>query len=374
MRPFHALAQVPVQSNILVATRAAAVAHPTGTLELSLCGTCGFIANTAFDAALVEYSDLYEETQAFSPRFSAFLDELVHTLACRHSLAGKRVLEVGSGGGDFLRALCAAGGCTGVGYDPAHSPRPADEGGPVTFVREFYGPEDAGTAFDLVCCRHTLEHIADVRGLLALLRGPLQWPDAALFIEVPDTGRILRERAFWDVYYEHCSYFTLGSLGRLLRAMGFAIDHAGLAYEDQYVLVDSRRGSGGLEAPDDVAETRAAAAGFGRDVAAALDGWRADIAALRADGRRVVLWGAGSKAVGFLTGLGREVAGHVTHVVDINPGKQGTYLPGTGQPIVAPEALLLNRPDVVVVMNPVYTEEIGAALHALGLHPELRPL
>lgn len=374
MCPFHTLSRVPVQSNILVASRAAALAHPTGTLELSLCAACGFIANTAFDPTLVEYSDLYEETQGFSPRFSAFLDDLVRTLADRHTLAGKRVLEVGSGGGDFLRALCAAGRCSGVGYDPAHTPRADDEGGPATFVREFFGPEHADSPFDLVCCRHTLEHIADVRGLLALLQRPMRARDASLFIEVPDTGRILRERAFWDVYYEHCSYFTLGSLGRLLRATGFAIDHAGLAYEEQYILVDVQLGADGLDAPDDVAETREAAADFGRDVAASLDGWRKDIAALRADARRVVLWGAGSKAVGFLTGLGREVADHVTDVVDINPGKQGTYLPGTGQPIVAPEALAQNPPDLVVVMNPVYTEEIATALDALGLHPEIRAL
>ena len=44
-----------------------------------------------------------------------------------------------------------------------------------------------------------------------------------LFVEVPDTMRILVEGAFWDVYYEHCSYFTLGSLGRLLQREKFGL-------------------------------------------------------------------------------------------------------------------------------------------------------
>ena len=45
-----------------------------------------------------------------------------------------------------------------------------------------------------------------------------------VFFEVPDTMRILREGAFWDIYYEHCSYFTPGSLARRFRRTGFDIN------------------------------------------------------------------------------------------------------------------------------------------------------
>ena len=42
-----------------------------------------------------------------------------------------------------------------------------------------------------------------------------------VFFELPDTERVLTEAAFWDIYYEHCSYFTPGSLARLFRRTGF---------------------------------------------------------------------------------------------------------------------------------------------------------
>ncbi|MEM7237791.1 MAG: methyltransferase, partial [Pseudomonadota bacterium] len=65
--------------------------------------------------------------------------------------------------------------------------------------------------------------------------------------------------------------------------------------------------------------------------------------------------------------LGAEVE----QVVDINPHKQGKFLPGTGHRVVAPDMLVGSPPDTVVVMNPIYLPEIGAQLGDLGLSPEL---
>ena len=100
----------------------------------------------------------------------------------------------------------------------------------------------------------------------------------------------------------------------------------------------------------------------------------------RGQGRRVVLWGSGSKAVGFLTTLsagGASVvagaADAVEAVVDINPRKHGTYMAGTGQKIVAPGFLKEFRPDVVIVMNPIYCTEIQHDLNKMGIQAQLVP-
>ena len=71
----------------------------------------------------------------------------------------------------------------------------------------------------------------------------------------------------------------------------------------------------------------------------------------------------------FLTslGLGPEIA----LVVDINPFKQGRFLPGTGTRVSSPTDLVAAPPDTVIVMNPVYLDEIGRSLAELGLTPEL---
>src|SRR5690606_5558175 len=61
-----------------------------------------------------------------------------------------------------------------------------------------------------------------------------------VLFEVPDVGRILRERAFWDIYYEHCSYFTAGSLAGLFRRVGFEVLDVEHAFGGQYLLLLAR--------------------------------------------------------------------------------------------------------------------------------------
>ncbi len=71
----------------------------------------------------------------------------------------------------------------------------------------------------------------------------------------------------------------------------------------------------------------------------------------------------------FLTTL--DVGDQIQYVVDINPYRQGYYMSGTGQKIVGPEFLREYRPDTVIIVNPIYRDEISKNLLALGLAPEI---
>ena len=212
---------------------------------------------------------------------------------------------------------------------------------------------------------------------MALVReaiGPRE--ETVVFFELPDMTRVLEELAFWDIYYEHCSYFTAGSLARLFRATRFEVAHLYRAYDDQYLMLEGRPAAAPTRArlplEDDLAATRALVRRFREGIGDRLDGLRRDLERWRRAGRTVAVWGSGSKAVSYLTtlGLGEEIAA----VVDINPHKWGRYLAGTGHEIVSPDRLRDIRPEVVVIMNPIYTEEIRADLETRGLAPELVPL
>ena len=100
-----------------------------------------------------------------------------------------------------------------------------------------------------------------------------------------------------------------------------------------------------------------------------LQRWRSYLNDQYAAGRRVVLWGSGSKGVAFLTTLGIER--EITYTVDINPHKHGMFMAGTGQQIVSPTFLREYRPDVVVVMNPIYRDEIQRDLARLGVSADV---
>jgi hypothetical protein len=85
----------------------------------------------------------------------------------------------------------------------------------------------------------------------------------------------------------------------------------------------------------------------------------------RQQGKRVVVWGSGGKGICFLNTL--EAPDVFKLVVDINPDRQGRYMPGSGQRIVPPQTLPEYRPDVVVLTNPLYEPEIRATVAELGL-------
>jgi len=58
-------------------------------------------------------------------------------------------------------------------------------------------------------------------------------------------------------------------------------------------------------------------------------------------------------------------------VVDVNPRRQGHFMPVTGQPIVAPTALPAIDPQVIVITNELYRDEITRQARALGLRSEI---
>jgi SAM-dependent methyltransferase len=372
---FHEQRDIPVHSVRLVETYEEARTFPRGQLALGFCGACGFITNTAYDPAPQDYSISYEETQGFSPRFQAFSRELAALWVERYDLHGKRVVEIGSGKGEFLADMVAAGIASAVGIDPSYDGRmTGPAAAKIEFVTDYYSDEHARLAADAIVCRHTLEHIHETGDLVELVRRSLEErPGTPVLFELPDVLRVLREVAFWDVYYEHCSYFTPGSLARLFRRAGFDVLDLALDYDDQYILIDAEPAGGtpggelALEEP--VGEVADAVRGFRAGFAATKREWTARIGAARADGRKVVIWGAGSKGVSFLTTLGIER--EISYAVDINPLKAGKFMAATGQHVVGPEFLREYRPDLVIAMNPIYLEEIGGRLSSMGLSPEL---
>jgi hypothetical protein len=110
--------------------------------------------------------------------------------------------------------------------------------------------------------------------------------------------------------------------------------------------------------------------GIGRSFSSSLAKWSDYLKGQRADGRRVVVWGAGAKAVTFLN-IVDPAGSTISHVIDVNPRKADRFIAGSGQQIVEPSAVQELCPDAVILMNSIYREEIGSALHALGLDPQL---
>lgn len=368
---FYNADHVPVHSCLLIDQREDAIAYPHGEIRLGFCRECGFISNVAFDSSKIDYSPSYEETQHFSPKFLAYIEKIIQRLVDGYGIRNKSVLEIGCGKADFLAMLCEAGDNRGIGIDPACRPERISSDVDISIVLDCYGPKYSHLTADLICCRHTLEHIPATREFLQTLYQSVKSSDALLFFEVPDVKRILKERAFWDVYYEHCSYFSAGSLCRLFQQVGFEVVELQRDFDDQYLWLVARkpqRPSSAYADEDDIPELASDVLAFERDQVASVAYWKQVLESNALYSRRSVVWGASSKCVAFLSRLGVST---VEYVVDINPHKHGKYMPGTGQEIVSPDFLTDYQPDLVVVMNPIYLEEIRSDLTVRGVSPEI---
>jgi hypothetical protein len=382
-REFYSVDAVPTNSCLLIDSREEALAFPTGDLRLCFCPQCGFVYNGAWKENHTVYREGYEETQAYSQTFNVFNRRLAEDLVDRHGLAGQDVLEIGCGKGEFLSLLCELGARRGIGYDPGFIPDRlnGEAAGRVQIVRNFFSDKTVGEPADFVCCKMTLEHIYEVSNFVRTTRrvvGEQRKP--VVFFQVPDTDRILQDCAFWDIYYEHVSYFTAGSLSRLFTQAGFQVDRTWTDYGGQYLMIEARpspsprvAGPGGAPESESTAEISQLARridAFVSAVQASRAAWTDKFRGYAREGRKVVLWGSGSKAVAFITTLGLT-AEDIAHVVDINPYRHGKYLPKTGQRIEAPGFLAVYEPDIVIMMNPIYRNEITADLISLGLSPQL---
>lgn len=379
LQSFYRVEGIPTHSCLLMDSYDEAVTHPRGELELAFCLSCGFITNVKYDATFKNYSPRYEETQHFSVCFDNFARQLAQRWVEQYRLRGKRILEIGCGKGEFLELLCTLGANRGIGFDPGVRPerlsKEANER--ICFVRDYYSEKYHNERVDAICCRHTLEHIDRPNDLIGAIRSNIgDRKDVVLLFELPDTTRVLREYAFWDVYYEHCSYFTAGSLRRLFQRNHFDVVELERAFDNQYLLLVARPGekqasgqTGGTEDLDvmanDVSE-------FHDRHARLIEQWRTRLHHFAANGQRAAIWGGGSKAVAFLTTLGLK--SEIDFVIDINPHKHGKFIPGTGHRVVSPDHLRRHPPDVVVVMNPIYVSEIRSILNNMGLAPQLLPV
>ena len=361
---------VPVNSCLQVFSADEAMAISIGRIVLGYCQACGYLYNAAFNPAMTEYSGRYEETQGYSAVFQSFHRELAQSLIERFDLRGQRVLEIGCGKGEFLLLLAEMGVGSAIGFDPGHDPeRMPEHNLPVQVVKAFYDEDSAKVQADFVCCKMTLEHIPDPIALLRTLNRS-QLPGTGIFFMVPDATRIITAGAFEDVYYEHCAYYTPTSLGSLFERAGFEIWAVESLYDGQYLGL-----SGCIRQPTDPAQKirkagKAASSvpileRFSQRYTRQVGYWRTRCQAWLAEGKRIVLWGGGSKAVAFL-GVMQGFADKVI-VVDINPHRQGAYLPGTRCCVVAPTDIQSMPPDVVIVMNAIYREEIQASLRNMGL-------
>ncbi len=373
---FFDMNSIPVFCNVLHSSREEALNTTRGDMRLGFCGECGHLYNYAFDAKLMEYTQMYENSLHFSPRFQKFAEQLAQELVARYDLHGKDIIEMGCGKGDFLKMICDLGENRGIGFDTSFQPELMANTNHERFkvIQDFYSIKYAHYNANFIACRHVLEHIEAPRKFVDDVRIAIgDKPGAIIYFEVPNALWTLRDLGVWDLIYEHCSYYTANSLARVFAEGGFDVLRLQEQYGGQFLGIEltpctaSQRNNRQFDL--DMTELAALARTFGENYRAKVETWQSTFDRLHQSGKRIVAWGGGSKGVTFLNVM--KQYSNIEYMVDINPRKQGMFVAGAGQKVVGPEFLAHYKPDAVIVMNPIYIEEIRGMLGTHGLQPEI---
>jgi SAM-dependent methyltransferase len=356
---------IPVTCASIFRTRAEALAVPRGALTLTTCNACSFVYNRVFNPSLGEIGARYESSQAASVHFGTYADGLAHEWIERYELTGKTVLEVGCGNGDFLLRLLQGGVATAVGIDPFVDPSRRAAG--LRLVADSFDERWLDQSADALVCRHTLEHIQSTSSFLRLLRN---WAARdrrrVLLFELPAAERVFAERAFWDVYYEHCNYFTSDTLRYAFELAGFEVLALRQVYGEQYLIIEARAGASVAPKRPDVEAAQEAYRSYGVEVRASIERCQRALDHLKREAAPLMLWQGASKTVGF-TALLRDPS-VISGAVDLSPQRHGKFLPGSGMSVHAPAELQRLRPGNIVLMNPLYLGEVTAQVRGLGLN------
>lgn len=361
--------RAPVLVCSVFGSAADAKATPGGEIDLVACTSCGFLFNRVFDLAMALAGAGYESTQSASATFNSFADRLAKDWIARHGLAGKTVIEVGCGQSAFMLALLANGVGHMHGIDPLASMADIPPGlaSRVTIDARDFSADHVPIKAAALVCRHSIEHIPDVAAFMRLCAA---WSkangNAPVLFEAPAAERIVLDGAFWDLFYEHCNYFTVRSLATAFETAGMRVTQARLEYGEQYIIMDACRDAEARRTDTSEAQQRwlADCLQFGERASRAVRACQQRMRDYGAAPGGLVIWQGASKTVGLLTAMGPDVP--IRFCVDQNPRRHGFHIPPWGLQIRPPAALTEAQPAHVVLMNAVYMKEVREQLDAMG--------
>lgn len=341
MRILYEQRQFPALQNRVYETAQDAINCTNGDIRIIEDAETGLVYNSAFNPDLMIYDENYNNEQGLSPSFKEHLQDAAELI--EGTLGKEALVEVGCGKGFFLEMLLSRG-IDVIGFDSTY------DGVNPRVVKKYFEPCIIATPAKGLILRHVLEHIQNPYDFLCQLRDA-NGGGGLIYIEVPCFDWILQKNAWFDIFYEHVNYFRLSDFDRMFNR----VIKKGRFFGDQYLYVVADLAS--LHAP---VFDRSDAVNFPSDF---LNGFNLK----KRPGQNttpVSVWGGASKGVIFSL-LRRRAGLPVDTVVDVNPAKQGKFLPATGLKVLSPEIALADLPSnsVIYVMNSNYLQEIIEMSH-----------
>ena len=347
-------------------------------LVVEVCDNC-FLAQVDEHKSATEIFDSdYTYFSSFSRSWLEHAERYAEMATERFGLdAQSLVVEIASNDG-YLLQYFQQRGVRVLGVEPTANTADVAKAKGIATIVEFFGKrlaeEQLSEAADLIAGNNVFAHVPDINDFTAGLKTALK-PGGVITLEFPHLLRLLAETQFDTIYHEHFSYLSLAVTERILAAQGLKLfdveelpTHGGsLRVFAAHADDDSKQRSPNVDA---VLAAEEAAGMRDRQVyeefQSRIDDIRASFIRFllgeRAAGSKVAAYGAAAKGNTLLNYCGIKGNELVRFVADLSPHKQGRFLPGSHIPVVAPELIDEEKPDVIVIFPWNLRDEIMAQL------------
>lgn len=348
-------------------------------LRLLVCTQCWLVQTQDHAGREQLFDENYAYFSSYSSSWLAHARDYVRGAQARYGLGPHScVVEVAANDGYLLQYVREAQiPCYGI--EPTTSTARAARAKGIEIVERFFGVAlareltAAGRQADLMVANNVLAHVPDINDFVAGFAVLLKNHGVATF-EFPHLLRMVQECQFDTAYHEHYSYLSLTAVERIFAANGLQVfDVEELPTHGGSLRVHAQRGDTGSRPVSDAVPALLAReqnagmttpsfyAGF-QDVAVRIKNELLGfLLQARRDGLKVAAYGAAAKGNTLLNFAGVR-PDLLPYVVDLNPAKQGKYLPGSRVPIVTEGELRADRPDRVLILPWNLRAEITAQL------------
>ncbi len=374
-------------ANDLLSEMDLSLCEPKYPLKVMVCQECSLVQLPAIAAR----EDLFRADYVYYSSYStSWLDhcrEYAHQIISGLSLTqNDLVVEVASNDGYLLKYF-AEQGIGVLGIEPAEDVANVAIENDIPTHIDFFGANLARSlSFDapprLIIANNVLAHVPEIHDFVegfAIMANR----ETIITFEFPHLTSLIKNRQFDTIYHEHYSYLSVTALAPIFHSHHLRIiDVEVLSTHGGSLRLYVVKQNSEMVATQRVEEIVALELKLDPRDSEVVQKLQSDVNQIRVSlsnellqlkklGMRIAAYGAAAKGNTLLNFVGLNTT-DIEYVVDMNPHKQGKYLPGSRIPIVGLEHFRSNPPDVVLILPWNLASEIRKVIDAeLGAEVKL---
>jgi len=335
-------------------------------LHAYVCENCWLVQLPEFESPTTIFKN-YPYFSSYSDSWLAHAKRYTKTMIRRFSLNKKtQVVEIASNDGYLLQYFLKEN-ISVLGIEPAANVAKVAQDKGISTLTKFFGVATAealaaeNTYADLLIGNNVLAHVPNINDFVGGVKILLK-PEGIVTFEFPHLLNLISKQEFDTIYHEHFSYLSLLTVEKIFAYHGLRIfdveelpTHGGslriyachqnyTKYNNSLHLQIVRNKE--IQAAFQDLQTYTQ---FSQQVETTKRNILKFFIKSKEANKQIVGYGAPAKGNTLLNYCGIR-SDFLDYTVDLNPHKQGHFLPGSHIPIFNPDKIIETKPDYVVIL------------------------